>query len=95
VLRDVTQQELSKKTGIDNTQLAHFEKGNRKPSMDNLRKLCEGLNVSADYLLGIVEFPYVTQDTVLSKWMSALSDRDFETIMNLLRFFNRPKEGEG
>jgi transcriptional regulator with XRE-family HTH domain len=88
-MRDITQAELNKASGIDTSQIANFEAGNRKPSLDNLKKLCEGLDVSADYLLGITEYPFVTQNTVVTELMSCLSNHDFETIMNLLRFFNK------
>jgi transcriptional regulator with XRE-family HTH domain len=92
VLRNVTQMELNKASGIDTSQIANFELGNRKPSFDNLKKLCDALNISADYLLGISEFPYVTQDTVVTELMSGLSNRDFDLIIQLLRYFNKEKQ---
>jgi transcriptional regulator with XRE-family HTH domain len=88
-IRNITQTELHKITGIDTSQIASFEISNRKPSMDNLKKLCEGLNVSADYLLGISECPFVTQETVVNTLLSALSNKDFDLIMELLRYFNK------
>ena len=92
VIRDITQAELSKATGIDTSQIANFEFGNRKPSLDNLKKLCVGLNVSADYLLGISEEPFITQQTIVNELLCALSNRDFDLIMNLLRFMNKKEE---
>jgi len=92
VIRDITQAELNKIIGIDTAQIANFELGNRKPSLDNLKKLCVGLNVSADYLLGISEFPYITQQTVVNDFLGMLSNRDFDLIMNLLRFMNKEEE---
>jgi transcriptional regulator with XRE-family HTH domain len=88
-IRDITQVELGRASGIATCQIAQFEADIRKPSMDNLRKLCEALNVSADYLLGITEYPFITQNTVVMELMSCLSNHDFETVMNLLRFFNK------
>jgi len=92
VIRNITQVDLHKITGIDAPQIANFELGNRKPSLDNLKKLCEGLNVSADYLLGISEYPFVTQQTVVNNLLSVLSNRDFDLIMNLLHFFNKKED---
>jgi transcriptional regulator with XRE-family HTH domain len=89
VLRDITQKELSNTCGIDASQIANFELGNRNPSLNNLKKLCESLNVSADYLLGISEYPYVTQHTVMAKLMSELSNRDLEIIRNILHVFSK------
>lgn len=53
--KQLTQNELSLLTGLKPTAISHFETGNRLPSFDNLRKLCVGLGVSADYLLGLHE----------------------------------------
>jgi transcriptional regulator with XRE-family HTH domain len=50
---EVTLVELSAKSGLDVTTIGHFESGRRRPSLENLRLLCLGLGVSADYLLGI------------------------------------------
>lgn len=93
-IRNMTQAELHKITGIDVSQIANFECGNRNPSIDNLKKLCVGLDVSADYLLGITEFPFITQQTIVNDLLSMLSNRDFDLIMNLLRFFNASYKAE-
>ena len=51
-IRKLTQQELSEKTGIPVTSIAHFEAGSRKPSLENFYKLIVVLNVSSDYIFG-------------------------------------------
>ena len=56
-LRQVNQSDLAEKTGLPPTSISHFEAGSRKPSFDNLRRLAEQLNVTADYLLGRVDEP--------------------------------------
>ena len=48
----LTQAELAEKTGLPASSISHFEKGPRKPSFDNLRRLAAALNVTTDYLLG-------------------------------------------
>lgn len=45
--------ELSAKSGLQKAAIGHFESGRRRPSLENLRRLCHGLGVSADYLLGL------------------------------------------
>jgi transcriptional regulator with XRE-family HTH domain len=92
-IRNITLSGLRQITGIDAAQIANFEAGRRKPSMDNLKKLSVGLDVSADYLLGTTDFPFVTQQTVVNNLLSVLSNRDFDLIMNLLHFFNRQNMG--
>lgn len=51
----ITQSELATRSGIPNGTISHFETGARKPSFDNLKKLADALDVSADYLLGRIE----------------------------------------
>ena len=48
----VTQAELAKLAGLQESWISHFEVGRRKPSVGNLLKLSDALDVSADYLLG-------------------------------------------
>lgn len=48
----LTQVELSKKLGVTQGNLSAWETGRWQPDMDSLRKLCEILDCSADYLLG-------------------------------------------
>lgn len=56
-LRELSQEELAKKSGLKPAAISHFETGARKPSFDNLRKLTDALNVTADYLLGRTDDP--------------------------------------
>lgn len=46
-----TQKQAAKSTGCSSAAISHFETGGRTPSVENLKKLCVGLGVSADYLL--------------------------------------------
>ena len=51
--KQITQQELADRMGGHVTALSHWEDGRRRPSYENIQKLCVALNCSADYLLGI------------------------------------------
>jgi transcriptional regulator with XRE-family HTH domain len=51
--RDLTQQMLAHRMGIDQGWLSHMENNRREPAVDTLRRLCKSLDVSADYLLGL------------------------------------------
>ena len=50
--KGLKQEQLAEKAGMKTAAISHFETGNRKPSLDNLRKLSEALNVTSDFLLG-------------------------------------------
>lgn len=52
----MTQDELSKKTGINVTQISQFESGNRVPNLSNFGKLVIAMETNAEYMLQIDEF---------------------------------------
>lgn len=47
------QSELAKKLGVTIDSVSRWERGNRKPEMNNIRGLAEIFHTTADYLLGI------------------------------------------
>lgn len=44
--KGITQDALSKSTGVDRTFISHIESGNRNVSIETLERLLVGLNVS-------------------------------------------------
>lgn len=50
--KNITQVKLSEKTGIPACMISLFVCGKRKPNLDNLIKLCDGLDTTPNYLLG-------------------------------------------
>lgn len=52
-----SQAELAERAGFQPSAISRFESGAAKPSFANLRRLAEVLDVSTDYLLGLVEDP--------------------------------------
>ena len=47
---------VAKELGVSPMAYNHYELGDREPSLDVLISLCEYFNVSADYLLGRVDY---------------------------------------
>jgi transcriptional regulator with XRE-family HTH domain len=56
-LRKWNQGKLAEEAKMPSSSIAHFETGSRKPSFDTLRRLANALEVTTDYLLGLVEDP--------------------------------------
>ena len=56
-IRELNQEKLARRAGLQASAISHFETGTRKPSFDNLKRLADALNVTTDYLLGRVEDP--------------------------------------
>ena len=67
-IRDLTQSELSTRSGLQPSAISHFEAGTRKPSFENLRRLATALEVTTDYLLGRVDDPISVGKTADSVW---------------------------
>ena len=85
-LRAMNQADLANAAGLPATSIAHFERGARKPSFTNLRKLADALDVTTDYLLGRVDSPDVayTADP-LYHYGTRLSARDRAIAEGFLR----------
>jgi len=73
--RDLTQAELSEKSGIATTSIAQFEIGSRLPSAENILKLALGLKVSTDELMGMPDYHI---------YMDMLTKEQEETITCLI-----------
>jgi len=56
-IRGMTQQQLADALDVHVTTIAKIETGVRKPSFELLLKIAQILNVSVDYLLGLVDHP--------------------------------------
>ena len=96
-MRKLEQAELATKSGLPAASISHFEKGNRKPSFDNLRRLARALEVSTDFLLGISDEIGVGASTqTLFRDVEKLTDEDrrlAQGIMQLLTAKSRPEGG--
>lgn len=51
--RRLSQQEVSIKTHISQSNISSYELGQNKPTIEAIIALCKFFNVSADYLLGL------------------------------------------
>ncbi|HCC35579.1 MAG TPA: XRE family transcriptional regulator [Ruminococcaceae bacterium] len=51
--KQVTQKQIAEYLEVTPVTVQRFEYGIRRPSLDNIAKLCEYFNISADYLLGL------------------------------------------
>ncbi|MCL2862237.1 MAG: helix-turn-helix domain-containing protein [Firmicutes bacterium] len=54
--KGLSQVELAKLMDIKQRTISHYEKGEREPDFQTLKKLCDFFGVTAGYLLGFEEF---------------------------------------
>jgi transcriptional regulator with XRE-family HTH domain len=52
--KQMSQSDLSRKSSVSQPQISRYEK-DRKMNEDDIRKICKALEVSADYLLGLID----------------------------------------
>ena len=55
--RSISQKKIAERLGIKQQQYARYEKGINVMPVTYLKPICEILNVSADYIIGIKENP--------------------------------------
>lgn len=52
IARELSQKEVAAQLGISTRAYSHYEIGDRDPSVELLKALCDFFDVSADYLIG-------------------------------------------
>lgn len=50
---EMTQEELSKRSGLSAMHISHFECGRRLPSLENYARLVRALNTNAEHMIGL------------------------------------------
>ena len=55
--RGEQQKDLAESIGLSQTQISTIESGKQGSSFDKLAAICQHYNVSADYLLGLIDEP--------------------------------------
>jgi transcriptional regulator with XRE-family HTH domain len=100
-----TQQEIADIIGITRPAYTAYEKGNRAPDYEILKKLANYFNVTTDYLLGheteenkleyyknkiATEFPDVD---LMFKDMESLTAEDLKEVYEYIKFKKSQREG--
>ncbi len=97
--KDLTQEALSKATGIGKSAIGMYEAGKREPSFETLEIFADFFNVSLDYLLGRDErekknTPIITpEDLDLLHKIKNLSEKERFMVDYLTRGIDFDKTG--
>src|SRR5690242_16139986 len=82
----INQSELARRTGLTPSAVWQIEREERVPSSETLNKLCEALEISSDWVLGIIDEPKLDpQLLAMFRNLGKLSERDQQMIMNMYR----------
>lgn len=65
--KNISNYEMSKKTGISDSLIGYWRKGERIPKADNLLTIANFLECSADYLLGRTDEPQIPNSNNISQ----------------------------
>ena len=93
--RKMTQLEVGQALGVGNTAVSMYECGNRKFDDENIRILCKLFNCSADYLLGMTNYPkpLSEEDSRILAAYYAANKRDRKSLDDKLAKY-MPEENE-
>jgi transcriptional regulator with XRE-family HTH domain len=86
--RGITQRELASLCGINEYQVSRYENDKSDPSTAYLELIARHLDVSADYLIGLSDYPHGQFGETLqpdqSQLLKAYESGDSATIMELV-----------
>ena len=85
-MRALSQLELAERAHLQQAAVSHYESGARRPSLRNLRRLSEALEVTTDYLVGRSDnhAPYPSTDEPLFQVFERLTIADRELARQLV-----------
>jgi transcriptional regulator with XRE-family HTH domain len=94
-LRQMNQEEVARKSGLQPSAVSHFETGTRKPSFDNLRRLADALEVTTDFLVGRVDDPAASAPQgELFRKLGQLTASDRDTIKMFVDQLAKKNQGK-
>ena len=92
-MRGLSQSDLASKSGLQQVAISFFETGRRAPSLGNLKRLADALEVTTDYLMGRSDFAERPME-IVSKSLGdeqKLSSKDVKFLRRLVETFIRSK----
>ncbi|GAB3806641.1 helix-turn-helix domain-containing protein [Virgibacillus kimchii] len=76
------QEEMAKLLNVSTSGYGYYEQGRNEPSLETIQKIAVTLNVSADYLLGIIDTPSHPVEFTISDDLS-LSKQEITAIKKM------------
>lgn len=92
-MRGLSQNQLALKAGLQQVAISFFENGRRSPSLGNLKRLADALDVTSDYLMGRSNTPdiFARATSRLLRSVDKLSSKDLAVLQNLAEGLARQK----
>lgn len=86
IIRQLSQTDLAHKSGLQPAAINHFESGRRTPSFDNLIKLVDALDISADFL-----FDRISPSNSFQRRYNNLSDKNKALLNDFIAILEKPE----
>lgn len=85
-----TQEELAEKIDVSTQMISNLELGKKAIRPENLAKVCQALDVSADYILTGFDYKNRERNCVAEKIMK-LPNKEFEIVSDLIDYMQDKK----
>ena len=95
-MRNLSQSDLAAKAGLQQVAISFFETGRRSPSLGNLERLADALEVTTDYLMGRSDFAETPTGIVASSLRDErkLSSKDVKFLRRVVESLLQAKNGQ-
>lgn len=87
LLKGWTAYELSNQTGISTNAIYDWFKVGAVPSLQNIIKICEAMEISLEQFFCGGDYKYTDEENEILKEWVCLSDLEKSTLMNLIETF--------
>lgn len=87
-LRELSQEQLAKKSGVSQSTIAQIESGKKDPSISTLKKICKALNVQMAVLFAADEVHVFDMQRLRNRYRSAadLNPTLYKAVGEVVRF---------
>ena len=94
-MRGLSQSDLAARAGLQQVAISFFETGRRSPSLGNLKRLADALEVTTDYLMGRSDFAEMPSNGAPESFRRGkrLSSKDVKFLRGLVDKLLRAQNG--
>ena len=90
----MTQEVIAERSGLSADTIRRLEHGNFSPSLDTLRKLCDGLDLMLSTLFASFEIGEADHGSEIADLLSKMTPRKLRLSLRLLRSLAEDDEDE-
>ena len=90
--KDVSRNKVKNDTGVNESTLAHIEKGKIKiPNLDTLYKLSQYYNFDLNVLLRQIEYPGIASEDIKENYIFVKDENEKKAVNTFLKYYREKK----